>query len=73
MALTVPVHLAAHGLLVLLAALLSALVWFDAEPGAASGAGGLARGAGGFLLVLEQLHQQVELGTAGTKSHKQQR
>lgn len=48
----------------LLAALLSALVRFDAEAGPASGAVGLTSGASGFLLVLEQLHQQVKLGTA---------
>lgn len=58
-------HLAAHRLLVLPAALLSALVGLDAEAGPASGAGGLAAGAAGFLLVLEQLHQQVKLQTAG--------
>lgn len=58
-------NLAAHRLLVLPAALLSALVGLDAEAGPASGAGGLAAGAVGFLLVLEQLHQQVKLQTAG--------
>lgn len=58
-------HLAAHRLLVLPAALLSALVGLDAEAGPASGAGGLTAGAAGFLLVLEQLHQQVKLQTAG--------
>lgn len=58
-------NLAAHRLLVLLAALLSALVGLDAEAGPASGTGGLAAGAAGFLLVLEQLHQQVKLQTAG--------
>lgn len=57
-------NLAADGLLVLLAALLSALVGLNAETGPAPGAGGLASGAGGFLLILEQLHQQVKLGTA---------
>lgn len=45
----------------MLPALLSALVGLDAEAGAASGAGGLTRGAGGFLLVLEQLHEQLKL------------
>lgn len=58
------INLAADCLLVLLAALLSALVRFDAEAGPASGAVGLTSGAGGFLLVLEQLHQQFKLGTA---------
>lgn len=58
-------NLAAHRLLVLLAALLSALFGLDAEAGPASGTGGLAAGAAGFLLVLEQLHQQVKLQTAG--------
>lgn len=57
-------NLAANGLLVLLAALLSALVRFDAEAGPASCPGDLTSGTGGFLLVLEQLHQQVKLGTA---------
>lgn len=58
-------NLAAHRLLVLPAALLSALVRLDAEAGAASAAGGLAAGAAGFLLVPEQLHQQLKLQTAG--------
>lgn len=58
------IHLAANGLLVLLAALLSALVRFDAEAGPAPCPGDLTRGTGGFLLVLEELHQQVKLGTA---------
>lgn len=58
-------NLAAHRLLVLLAALLSALVRLDAEAGPASGTRGVAAGAAGFLLVLEQLHQQVKLQTAG--------
>ena len=40
----------------LLAALLSALVRFDAEAGPASGAGNLTSGAGSFLLILEELH-----------------
>lgn len=57
-------HLAADCLLVLLAARLPALVWFDAEPGSTSGTGNLTRGTGGLLLVLKQLDQQVELGTA---------
>lgn len=57
--------LAADGLLVLPAALLSALVGFDAEAGPASGAGGVTCGAGGFLLVVEQLHKQFKLRTAG--------
>ena len=57
-------NLAADGLLVLLAALLSALVRFDAEAGPATGSWDLTGGAGSFLLVMEQLHQQVELGTA---------
>lgn len=48
----------------LLAALLPALVGFDAEAGPASGAWDLTGGADGFLLVVEQLHQQVKLGTA---------
>lgn len=48
----------------LLAALLSALVGFNAEAGPASGALDLTGGAGGFLLVLKQLHQQVKLGRA---------
>lgn len=55
-------NLAADGLLVLLAALVSALVRFDAQAGSTSGSGDLTSGAGGFLLILEQLHQQVELG-----------
>lgn len=59
------IHLAADGLLVLPAALLSALVGFDAEAGAASGAGGLTGGTGGFLLILEQLHQQFKLWSTG--------
>lgn len=57
-------NLAADGLLVLLAALLSTLVGLNAETGPAPGARGLASGAGGFLLILEKLHQQVKLGTA---------
>ena len=57
-------NLAADSLLVLLAALLSALVRFDAEAGPASGAGNLTSGAGSFLLILEELHQQVKLGKA---------
>lgn len=57
-------NLAADGLLVLLAAFVSTLVGLDAQTGAAPGARGLAGGAGGFLLILEQLHQQVKLGTA---------
>lgn len=57
-------NLAADGLLVLLAAALAALDRFDAEAGPSSGAGALARGTDGFLPVLEQLHQQGELGTA---------
>lgn len=58
------INLTADGLLVLLAALLSALVGFDAEAGPASRPGDLTSGTGGFLLVLEELHQQVKLGTA---------
>lgn len=54
-------NLAADGLLVILAALLSALVGLNAETGPAPSAGGLASGAGGLLLILEQLHQQVKL------------
>lgn len=57
-------NLAADGLLVLLAAFVSTLVRLDAQSGTAPGAWGLAGGAGGFLLILEQLHQQVELETA---------
>lgn len=58
-------NLAADSLLVLLAALVSALrSRFDAEAGPASAASDLTSGAGGFPLVLEQLHQQVKLGTA---------
>lgn len=57
-------NLAADGLLVLPTALLSALVGLNAETGPTPGAGSLASGAGGFLLILEQLHQQVKLGTA---------
>ena len=48
----------------LLAALLSALVRFDAEAGSATSSWDLTSGAGSFLLVMEQLHQQVELQTA---------
>lgn len=59
------INLAADGLLVLPAALLSALVGFDAEAGPASGAGGMAGGAGGFLLILEQLHEQFKLWSTG--------
>lgn len=59
-------NLAADGLLVLLAAFVSTLVRLDAQTGAAPGARGLAGGAGGFLFVLEQLHQQVELETGAT-------
>lgn len=58
-------NLAADRLLVLFAALLSALVGLDAEAGPAAGSGGLAAGAAGCLLILEQLHQQVKLQTAG--------
>lgn len=46
------------------AARVAALVWFDAEAGPASGAGDLASGTGSLFLILEQLHQQVKLGTA---------
>lgn len=64
------INLTANGLLVLLAALLSALVGFDAEAGPASCPGDLTSGTGGFLLVLEELHQQVKLGTAAhIRSH----
>lgn len=59
------INLAADGLLMLPAALLSALVGLDAEAGPASGAGGLTGGAGGFLLILEQLHQQFKLWSTG--------
>lgn len=58
------IHLAADCLLVVLAALFSALVRFDAEAGPAPGARDLTRGTGCFLLILKQLHQQVKLGTA---------
>lgn len=58
------IHLAANGLLVLLAALVAALVRFDAEAGPAPGASGLTRGTDGFLPVIKQLHQQVKLGKA---------
>lgn len=47
----------------LLAAFVSTLVRLDTQTGAAPGAWCLAGGAGGFLFILEQLHQQVELGT----------
>lgn len=59
------INLAADGLLMLPAALLSALVGLDAEAGPASGAGGLTGGAGGFLLILEQLHEQFKLWSTG--------
>lgn len=59
------INLAADGLLVLPAALLSALDGFDAEAGPASGTRGLTSGAGGFLFILEQLHEQFKLWTAG--------
>lgn len=61
------IYLAAHGLLVLPAALLSALVGLDAEAGPASGAVGRTGGARDFLLVMEQLHKQLKLrrGKAG--------
>lgn len=59
------INLAADGLLVLPAALFSALVGFDAEAGPASGAGGLTGGTGGFLLILEQLHEQLKLWSTG--------
>lgn len=48
----------------LLAALMFAFVGFDAEAGPASGTRGLTGGAGGFLLIMEELHQQVKLGIA---------
>lgn len=48
----------------LLAALFSALVGFDAEAGPASRAWDLTGGAGSFFLIMEQLHQQGKLGTA---------
>lgn len=57
-------HLTAHCLLVLLAARVPALVRFDAEAGPAPGTGHLTGGGGRLLLILEQLHQQVELETA---------
>lgn len=50
----------------LLAALMLAFIGFDAEAGPASGARGLTGGAGGFLLILEELDQQVKLGIAVT-------
>lgn len=48
----------------LLAALLTALLRFDAEARPASGAGDLTSGTDGFLPVVEQLHQQGKLGKA---------
>lgn len=68
--------LTADGLLVLFAARVPALVGFDAEAGAASGSGDLTGGTRRFLLVLEQLHQQLKLKTAahllltGIMNHK---
>ena len=47
----------------LLAAFVPALVGLDAEAGPSSGAGDLTGRAGGLFLVLEQLHQQIKLGT----------
>lgn len=57
-------NLAADSLLVLLAARITALVRFDTEAGSASCARDVTGRAGGFLLVLEQLHQEVKLGIA---------
>ena len=56
-------HLAAHCLLVLPAGG-PALVGLDTEPGAPPSALRLARRTDRLLPVLEQLHQQGELGTA---------
>ena len=56
-------HLASHRLLVLPAGG-PALVRLDAEPRAAAGALRLARRTHCLLPILEQLHQQGELGTA---------
>lgn len=58
------INLAADCLLVFLAACVTALVWFDAEARPATSARDLASGTSSFLFILEQLHQQVKLGTA---------
>lgn len=55
-------HLQPDGLLVFLAGLVRfALVRSDAETSAPPGGRGDSRRTGGFLIILEELHQQVEL------------
>lgn len=64
-ALRVSSNLAADGLLVLLdVCFSSALYRFDTEAGSTSCSRDLASRADGFLIITEQLHQKVKLGTA---------
>lgn len=56
-------HLQSDCLLVFFAGLACfVLVWFDAEASASSSGRSSTGWTRGFLLILEQLHQQVKLG-----------